>query len=97
MCYLFEFIITESLLASLVSIKTVFREPGVAHLQRIMARDKFSKQPSSYPLLAFHLLRLCQVVSSLIVAGVLAFFCYHLRDEGIGIPWTFIVVGTPRT
>ena len=62
-----------------------------------MARDKFSKQPSNYPPLAFHLLRLCQLVSSLIVASVLAFFCYHLHADNIGVPWTFIVVGTPRS
>ena len=59
-----------------------------------MARDRFSKQPSHYPPLAFHLLRLAQLVSTLIVSSVLVFFCHHLHVEKIYLPWTFIVVRT---
>ncbi|CAF9907282.1 MAG: hypothetical protein HETSPECPRED_007089 [Heterodermia speciosa] len=59
-----------------------------------MAKTKISKQPSNYPPLAFHLLRLSQLLSALIVASVLAFFCHHLHAENIYIPWTFIVLLT---
>ncbi|KAG7006319.1 ABC multidrug transporter C [Physcia stellaris] len=59
-----------------------------------MARDKISKQPSNYPPLVFHLLRTCQLLSTLIVASVLIFFCHHLHVENIYIPWTFIVLLT---
>lgn len=59
-----------------------------------MARDRFSKQPSHYPPLAFHLLRLGQLLSTIVVSSVLVFFCHHLHAEGIYVPWTFIVLLT---
>lgn len=56
-----------------------------------------SKKPSQYPPLAFHLIRLGQWLSSLIVALVLIFFVYHLHKEGYGTPWTFLLVCTTRS
>lgn len=59
-----------------------------------MARDRFSKQPSHYPPLPFHLLRFGQLLSTIVVSSVLIFFCHHLLAEGIRVPWTFIVLLT---
>ncbi len=57
-----------------------------------MNRSRISKQPSHYPPLPFHLLRLGQLLSSLIAASVLSFFVHHLEKEGYYIPWTFLLV-----
>jgi len=51
-----------------------------------------SRKPSAYPPLPFHLLRLGQLVSSIIVGSVLVFFVHHIRDEGFSVPWTFLLV-----
>lgn len=55
-------------------------------------RSRISKQPSFYPPLAFHILRLGQLLSSLIVTIVLSFFVHHLKVERYSIPWTFLLV-----
>ncbi|CAF9902911.1 MAG: hypothetical protein ALECFALPRED_000066 [Alectoria fallacina] len=57
-----------------------------------LPRDRVSKKPSPYPTLAFHLLRLGQLLSSIIVSSVLIFFIHHLRKENYYIPWTFILL-----
>ncbi|MCJ1478412.1 hypothetical protein MMC13_007092 [Lambiella insularis] len=57
-----------------------------------MALSTFSKQPSPYPSLAFHLIRLGQVLSSIIVTSVLGFFIHHLSVELYYVPWTFILL-----
>ena len=57
------------------------------------AGAKVSKQPSHYPPLAFHLVRLAQLLSCVIVASILLFFIHHLEIEHYNIPWTFLLVG----
>ena len=54
--------------------------------------ERVSRKPSPYPTLAFHLLRLSQLLSSIIVSSVLIFFIHHLHIEKYYIPWTFILV-----
>ena len=57
-----------------------------------MSRTTTRTPPSHYPPLAFHLIRTFSLVSSLIVSGILLYFCYHLRHDHYKIPWTFLVV-----
>ncbi|MCJ1404472.1 hypothetical protein MMC11_007698 [Xylographa trunciseda] len=52
----------------------------------------FSKQPSPYPSLVFHGLRIGQVLSSIIVTSILGFFIHHLSIELYYVPWTFILL-----
>ena len=54
----------------------------------------FSTKPSPYPRAIFHTIRACQVVSSLIVTGVLGYFIYWLQVDSWYIPWTFILVSS---
>ena len=61
----------------------------------IMGKSRISKQPSHYPPLAFHLIRLGQILSSIVVASVLFFFIHHLEIEHYNIPWTFLLVRAP--
>ena len=46
--------------------------------------------PSQYPRIPFHLFRTFQLIASLIVAGIMAYFTYHLRHDNYDEPWTFI-------
>ena len=62
-----------------------------------MARARLSKPPSPYPRIPFHLIRLTQLLSSIIVASILSYFIHHLSIELYSIPWTFILVCVPRT
>ncbi|MCJ1229155.1 hypothetical protein MMC12_005820 [Toensbergia leucococca] len=57
-----------------------------------MGKSRISKQPSHYPPLAFHLIRLGQILSSIVVASVLFFFIHHLEIEHYNIPWTFLLL-----
>ena len=57
-----------------------------------LPKERVSKKPSQYPTLTFHLLRLAQLLSSIIVSSVLIFFIHHLHLEKYYIPWTFILV-----
>ncbi|KAL2071135.1 hypothetical protein VTL71DRAFT_12370 [Oculimacula yallundae] len=50
--------------------------------------------PSPYPRFLFHGLRSAQLLSSLVVSGVMGYFMYYLRAEDIAIPWTFILLLT---
>lgn len=76
----------------------LYRQSSPSHRHPIMfprielPRERVSKKPSSYPTLAFHLLRLGQLLSSIIVSSVLIFFVHHLHKEEYYIPWTFILV-----
>jgi len=47
-------------------------------------------QPSSSFL--FHIGRFLCLISSLVIAAIMAFFTYHLYHEGYSLPWTFIVM-----
>lgn len=55
------------------------------------------RKPSEYPALPFHLIRLTQLISSLIVASVLIFFVDQLHRSSFYIPWTFLLVSPPPT
>ena len=57
-----------------------------------MAKAKISRPPSEYPPVAFHLIRLAQFLSSMIVSSILAYFIHFLLIETYAIPWTFILV-----
>jgi len=60
-------------------------------------RVSISRQPSAYPPVPFHLLRLAQLLSSLIVATFLFYFIGHLLEENYKIPWTFILLSAVST
>ncbi|SLM36993.1 hypothetical protein LPUS_06713 [Lasallia pustulata] len=62
-----------------------------------MANGKISRQPSHYPPLPFHFLRLAQLLSSIIVASILYFFIHHLATEHYTVPWTFILLASVST
>lgn len=57
-----------------------------------MAGPRITRNPSPYDPLSFHLLRLGQLVSAIIVSSVVAFFVYYLVHEHYKLPWTFIFV-----
>jgi hypothetical protein len=38
----------------------------------------------------FHLFRFFQLIASIIVAGIMAYFTWHLRHDHFAEPWTFI-------
>ena len=59
----------------------------------ILSRNK--RKPSDYPSLAFHLIRLGQLLSALIVSIVLIFFVHQLHLEHYYVPWTFLLVRVP--
>ncbi|KAL8736685.1 MAG: hypothetical protein Q9166_000051 [cf. Caloplaca sp. 2 TL-2023] len=59
-----------------------------------MAGPRITLNPSPYPPLCFHLLRLFQFVSSVIVTSVVWYFVYFLFHEHYRLPWTFIFLLT---
>ncbi|KAK5133869.1 hypothetical protein LTR08_007200 [Meristemomyces frigidus] len=46
--------------------------------------------PSSYPRVPFHGVRALQLLSSLVVGGIMCFFIWHLTHDHWNTPWTFI-------
>ncbi|MCJ1362687.1 hypothetical protein MMC16_001793 [Acarospora aff. strigata] len=54
-----------------------------------MAKGKVKQQPSHYPVLPFHLIRLGQLLASLVVSGIMFYFIYHLAHGSYKVPWTF--------
>lgn len=57
-----------------------------------MATRKDRVKPTPYPFLWFHLPRSAQLVSSLVVAGIMSYFLRELSRDGYTLPWTFILV-----
>ncbi|KAI9878707.1 MAG: hypothetical protein M1830_010751 [Pleopsidium flavum] len=57
-----------------------------------MARGRVKKQPSHYPVLPFHLIRLAQLLSSMVVSGIMFYFVYHLMHGNYKVPWTFFLL-----
>ncbi|KAF2193023.1 hypothetical protein K469DRAFT_282204 [Zopfia rhizophila CBS 207.26] len=58
-----------------------------------MARThKDRVKPTHYPVLPFHILRSAQLVSSIIVAGVMSWFLWQLQQDHYRLPWTFILL-----
>ncbi|KAL4932800.1 uncharacterized protein BDV17DRAFT_175838 [Aspergillus undulatus] len=51
-----------------------------------------SVKPSEYPALPFHLIRFILLISSLLVAIVLAVFAYNLHSADQKFPWAFLVL-----
>jgi len=57
------------------------------------ARKRGAKvAPSFYPRFVFHGLRSAQLVSSIVVSGIMSYFMYYLRVDHYAIPWTFITL-----
>lgn len=56
---------------------------------------KVLKQPSLYPPLAFHVIRISELLSSIIVLSILSYFVHYLHLEAFSVPWTFILVRIP--
>ena len=67
-------------------------EPSANTLSNKMSDTKIRSKPSQYPFLAFHFIRACSLVCSIIVSAILLYFCYWLKHDNYKIPWTFLVV-----
>ena len=59
----------------------------------MMAKSGYKRQPSPWPTGAFVLIKLAQLLSALIILGILGFFSYHLREDRYPIPWQFALMG----
>ncbi|RMY98152.1 hypothetical protein D0860_08558 [Hortaea werneckii] len=46
--------------------------------------------PSHYPRLPFHAIRCVQLLSSIVVGGIMCYFIWHLTHDHWATPWTFI-------
>ncbi|KAG9248197.1 hypothetical protein BJ878DRAFT_538608 [Calycina marina] len=57
-----------------------------------LKRNKRGGRPSPYPRIPFHALRAGQLLSSIVVSGIMGYFMYYLRKEHYSVPWTFIVL-----
>ncbi|KAL8762090.1 MAG: hypothetical protein Q9184_001862 [Pyrenodesmia sp. 2 TL-2023] len=55
-----------------------------------MAGPRITRNPSPYDPLSFHIVRLGQLISAIIVSSVVVFFVYYLVHEHYRLPWTFI-------
>lgn len=53
---------------------------------------KLKTKPSYYSPFSFHAVRTISALSSVVVSGILVFFCIELKNEGYKIPWTFLIV-----
>jgi len=53
---------------------------------------KTKMKPSNYTARSFHGVRTVSAISSIIVTGILVFFCIELKNESYKIPWTFLIV-----
>ncbi|CAK3984418.1 hypothetical protein BAUCODRAFT_63557 [Lecanosticta acicola] len=60
-------------------------------LLRVFDRRGAKTAPSQYyPRALFHVVRCFQLISSLIVGGIMSFFIWHLTHDDWATPWTFI-------
>lgn len=57
-----------------------------------MAKAGYKRQPSPWPTAAFILIKFFQFFCAVLILGILAFFCYHLREDKYPIPWQFAVM-----
>ncbi|KAI9733954.1 MAG: hypothetical protein M1834_002611 [Cirrosporium novae-zelandiae] len=57
-----------------------------------MSNSRLKKQPSAYPPLPFHIIRGLQLISSMVVSGIMFYFMYHLKHDSYKIPWTFLLL-----
>lgn len=53
---------------------------------------KTKMKPSNYTAKTFHGVRTISAISSMVVTGILVYFCIALKNEGYRIPWTFLIV-----
>lgn len=65
---------------------------------RFIASTRTRTAPSGYSKVRtlFHTLRTLQLLSSMVVAGIMLFFIYHLTHDHWATPWTFVVVSMIR-
>jgi len=57
-----------------------------------MARSTPKNQPTAYPKGAFYLIRFCQLLAAMIVAGEMFYFIWQLKHGGYRVPWMFFFV-----
>jgi MFS family permease len=57
-----------------------------------MLGRKTRAQPVQYPRVPFHSVRSAQLVSSIIVSGILSYFVWQLNHDKFYIPWTYLLV-----
>lgn len=62
-----------------------------------MSKGKVRVRPTNYPRVPFHSIRCAQLVSSIIVAGILSYFVWQLGHDSFPIPWTYLLVCTSCT
>ena len=60
-----------------------------------MARSRNHTGPALYPRVPFYVLKVIQLLSSFIVAGVMFFFIAHLNYGHYVVPWMFYFVSCP--
>lgn len=46
--------------------------------------------PSQYPRIPFHVIRVFQLIASLVVGAIMCYFIWHLTHDHWATPWTFI-------
>ncbi|CAE7212775.1 hypothetical protein P3342_012435 [Pyrenophora teres f. teres] len=51
-------------------------------------------KPTAYPSLPFHSIRTCQLLSAIVVSGILFYFLRELAHGEYHLPWTFILLMT---
>jgi len=57
-----------------------------------MLRSRAKIAPTHYPRLLFHGLRAAQLLSSVVVGGIMCYFLYQLQHDHWKLPWTFIIL-----
>jgi hypothetical protein len=61
----------------------------------VFRRDRV--KPTHYPRLPFHIIRIIQLLSSMVVASIMFYFISELARDRFKLPWTFVLVGLPNT
>jgi hypothetical protein len=58
----------------------------------VMARAGSRNRPAAYPKFPFHVVRFCQMLASLIIAGEMFYFVWQIKHGGHRVPWMFFFV-----
>ena len=57
-----------------------------------MARSTRKNQSTAYPKGVFYLIRVCQLLAAIIVAGEMFYFIWQLEHGSYRVPWMFFFV-----